>query len=83
MMIEKTGSSLKIIMEESDSIYYNSTLTHFLNRLPENMFLRINGSTVVNINKVGNYSKNEIIINKTVKKITRQYAKAFFRALEG
>jgi DNA-binding LytR/AlgR family response regulator len=81
-MIEKTGSSLKILIEEEEPIYYNSTLTHFLNRLPEGMFSRINGSTVVNINKVSNYSKNEIIINKTVKKITRQYAKSFFQALE-
>jgi DNA-binding LytR/AlgR family response regulator len=81
-MIEKIGSSLKILIEDEDPIYYNSTLTHFLNRLPEGMFLRINGSTVVNINKVSNYSKNEIIINKTVKKITRQYAKAFFKVLE-
>jgi len=83
VIIEKTGSSLKIIMEGQNPIYYNSTLSHFLNRLPENTFLRINGSTAVNITKVENYSKNEIIINKTVKKITRQYAKIFFRALDG
>jgi DNA-binding LytR/AlgR family response regulator len=83
LVIEKTGSALKIIMEEHAPIYYNSTLAHFLNCLPENMFLRINGSTIVNISKVENYSKHEIFINKTTKKITRQYAKAFFRALEG
>lgn len=83
MIIEKTGSSLKIIMEESDPIYYNATLTYFLSCLPENIFVRINSSTVVNVSKVANYSKNEIIINKTVKKITRRYAKPFFRSLEG
>jgi DNA-binding LytR/AlgR family response regulator len=82
-VIEKTGSALKIIMDEHAPIYYNSTLAQFLNRLPENIFLRINGSTIVNVNKVENYSKNEILINKAVKKITRQYAKVFFRALEG
>lgn len=82
MMIEKTGSSLKIFIEDSNPIYYNCTLAFFLNRLPKSMFSRINGSTIVNITKVDSYNKNEIYINKTVKSITRQYAKAFFEALE-
>jgi DNA-binding LytR/AlgR family response regulator len=82
MLIEKTGSSLKITTEEGGPIYYNSTLNLFLKRLPENMFLRINGSTIVNINKVENYSRTEVFINKAVKKITRQYADTFSQVLE-
>ncbi|MDR2868288.1 MAG: LytTR family transcriptional regulator DNA-binding domain-containing protein [Bacteroidales bacterium] len=78
----KVGSAVKLIMKKSDPIYHNTTLCHFLQRLPPDIFIRINASTILNIKQVGEFAKNKVIVNGESFPITRQYLKNFQRAIE-
>lgn len=74
LFIRNTGNCLRIENNNSSVIYHSSTLKQFLAVLPQDNFVRINKSVVVNFNRIERYEKDTIYIKNHSFKISRIYA---------
>lgn len=74
LFIRNTGNCLRIENHNNKVIYHNSTLKQFLAILPQENFIRINKSIVVNYNRIERYEKNIIYMKKNAFKVSRIYA---------
>lgn len=74
LFIKNTGNSLRIENYNNKVFYHNSTLKQFLSILPQENFIRINKSIVVNYNRIDHYEKNTIYIKNYSFKVSRIYA---------
>lgn len=74
--IEAKGDYIKIVTHEKNYLVL-STMKAFLEKLPENEFLRIHKSFIVNLNKVVNYSANSVNIEGIDLPLSRNKKKDF------
>lgn len=74
--IEAMGDYIKIITQEKNYLVL-STMKAFLEKLPENQFLRIHKSFIVNLNRVVNYSANSVNIDGIDLPLSRNKKKDF------
>lgn len=74
LFIKNTGNSLRIENYNNNVFYHNSTLKQFLSILPQENFIRINKSIVVNYNRIDRYEKDTIYIKNHSFKVSRIYA---------
>lgn len=76
LCVNNTGNSLRIELTNGKICYHTSTLKKFYSLLPNDKFLRINKSTVINVEKIDNLTKGEVFIKKHRFKVSRIYSKA-------
>ena len=62
--IQAFGDYIKIVTEEGNFLVL-STMKAFLRKIPQNQFVRIHKSYIVNVNKVDNWSTSKVEINGT------------------
>ncbi len=62
--IQAFGDYIKLVTSEGNFLVL-STMKAFLNKLPENQFVRIHKSFIVNVNKVDNWSANKVEVEGT------------------
>jgi len=62
--IQAFGDYIKLVTNEGDFLVL-STMKAFLNRMPDNLFVRIHKSYIVNVNKVDNWSANKVEVDGT------------------
>ncbi|MCP4974745.1 MAG: response regulator transcription factor [Maribacter sp.] len=62
--IQAFGDYIKLVTTEGNFLVL-STMKAFLNRMPENQFVRVHKSFIVNVNKVDNWSANKVEIDGT------------------
>ncbi len=62
--IQAFGDYIKLVTNEGDFLVL-STMKAFLNRMPDNQFVRIHKSFIVNVNKVDNWSANKVEVDGT------------------
>jgi len=62
--IQAFGDYIKLVTSEGNFLVL-STMKAFLNRMPENQFVRIHKSFIVNVNKVDNWSANKVEVDGT------------------
>ncbi|EAR01734.1 LytR/AlgR family response regulator transcription factor [Maribacter sp. HTCC2170] len=62
--IEALGDYIKLVTSEGNFLVL-STMKAFLNRMPENKFVRIHKSFIVNVSKVDNWSSSKVEIDGT------------------
>ena len=62
--IQAFGDYIKLVTNE-DNFLVLSTMKAFLNRIPDNQFVRIHKSFIVNVNKVDNWSTNKVEVDGT------------------
>ena len=74
--IEAMGDYIKIITQEKNYLVL-STMKAFIKKLPENQFLRIHKSFIVNLNRVANYSANSVNIDGIDLPLSRNKKKDF------
>ena len=74
--IEAMGDYSKIITQEKNYLVL-STMKAFIKKLPENQFLRIHKSFIVNLNRVANYSANSVNIDGIDLPLSRNKKKDF------
>jgi two-component system, LytTR family, response regulator len=74
--IEAVGDYVKIITSKKKFIVL-STMKNFLNRLPEEQFLRIHKSYIINLKKVINYSASSVNIENKDFPLSRTQKKHF------
>ena len=74
--IEAVGDYVKIITSKKKFMVL-STMKNFLNRLPEEQFLRIHKSYIINLKKVINYSASSVNIENKDFPLSRTQKKTF------
>ena len=74
--IEAVGDYVKIITSKKKFMVL-STMKNFLNRLPEEQFLRIHKSYIINLKKVINYSASSVNIENKDFPLSRTQKKHF------
>lgn len=74
LFIKNTGNCLRIENYNNSIYYHNSTLKQFLAILPQENFIRINKSVVVNYNRIERYEKDTIFMKNHSFKVSRIYA---------
>lgn len=74
LYIKNVGNALKLFLLNDKYIYHNSTLKKFLQLLPEEKFIRINNSTIINLTKIDKYEKNRITIQNEIFNVSRIYS---------
>lgn len=74
LFIRNTGNCLRIESTNNRIFYHNSTLKQFTTILPQENFIRINKSVVVNYNRINRYEKDTIYIKNHAFKVSRIYA---------
>ena len=62
--IQAFGDYIKLVTNEGEFLVL-STMKAFLNRIPDNQFVRIHKSFIVNVNKVDNWSTNKVEVDGT------------------
>ena len=62
--IQAFGDYIKLVTSNGHFLVL-STMKAFLNRMPENQFVRIHKSFIVNVNKVDNWSANKVEVDGT------------------
>ena len=60
--IQAFGDYIKLVTNEGDFLVL-STMKAFLKRIPDNQFVRIHKSFIVNVNKVDNWSTNKVEVD--------------------
>ena len=73
LYVKNVGNALKIAISNGKYVYHNCTLKKFLAVLPENL-VRVNNSTIINVNKIEKYHKNNLSIKEEYFPISRIYA---------
>jgi len=81
LFVRNVGNALKIITNNGNAVYHNCTLKKFLAVLPENYFVRINNSTIINTSKIEKYQKNSLSIKEEYFPVSRIYAEEIKRKL--
>lgn len=72
----KVGNHICIHLENGDKKYVKITLKYFQERLPSNIFFKINQSTMINIEKITKIEKpNKILIGEDVLQVARSFKK--------
>lgn len=74
--IEAMGDYVKVITPEKKYLVL-STMKAFMNKLPENQFLRIHKSFIINLNKVVNYTAKTVNIEGSQLPVSRNRKKDF------
>lgn len=78
--IEALGDYIKLVTNEGNFLVL-STMKAFLNKLPENKFVRIHKSFIVNIDKVDNWSSTTVQISGTQLPMSRSRKDDFEKSL--
>lgn len=82
LYIKNVGNGLKLVLHNGKNVYHNSTLKKFLLLLPEKKFIRINNSTIVNVNKIEKYHRNKITIKDEAFSVSRIYSEKLKKELQ-
>ena len=82
LYINNVGNALKLFLNNGKNVYHNCTLKKFLTQLPEQKFIRINNSTIININKIEKYHKSKIIIKEEQFNVSRIYSERLKKELQ-
>lgn len=75
-LIMNTPIALKVETIRGKVAYHNSTLKKFGQQLPEDLFIRINKSVIVNVMHIEKMELNTIYIRKKAFKVSRLFAPA-------
>ena len=73
LYIKNTGTTLELYLVNNRILYHKSTLKKFILQLPDDFFIRINNSTVVNFKKIEVFEKNSVSIQNKNFPVTRIY----------
>ncbi len=72
-IIEAKGDYILIKLIEGKNQVVHTTLKSIMSKLPENIFVRVHRSNVVNIKKIVDIEDSSILINKEVVSISKTY----------
>lgn len=81
MYIEGLKDYLKINLSTGKSILTLSNFKSIMEKLPENAFIRVHNSYIVNINYIDSIQRNKILISKQRIPISETYRKIFFKQI--
>jgi len=73
MYIKNAGCDSKIYLTDKRTYFHKCSLKKFLNVLPRGRFVRINNSSIINIDKIDRIDKNLVIIQNEAMKISKLY----------
>lgn len=73
LYIKNAGSDSKLFLSNNKTLYHGSSLKKFLLQLPSEYFVRINNSSIINIDKIDRIDKNKIVIQKEEMKVSKVY----------
>src|SRR5574344_731469 len=73
MYIKNTGNCLRIESCSGKIYYHNSTLKRFLATLPNDKFVRINKSIIVNYHRIEKFEKNVVYLKNQPFNVSRIY----------
>lgn len=79
--IEGLKDYLKINLSNGKSILTLSNFKSIMEKLPENAFIRVHNSYIVNINYIDSIQRNKILISKQRIPISETYRKIFFKQI--
>jgi DNA-binding LytR/AlgR family response regulator len=71
-LIGSNGDYVNITCDQSN-YKVHSTLNNILKKLPDNLFIRVHRSYVINVNKIIDIEDNSLLINKTIVPIGRTH----------
>ena len=74
--VEAMGDYVRVISNDKKYMVL-STMKAFMTKLPENEFLRIHKSFIINLKKVVNYSANKVNVDGTELPVSRSKKKDF------
>lgn len=74
---QSVGNEIRVVKENGGSVYDKKNLKGFIQQLPPQKFLKINRSTVINIQKVNRIDRKSITIGNMVFRVTRTFYKPF------
>ena len=74
--VEAMGDYVKVITSKKNYLVL-STMKAFLDKLPDNQFIRIHKSFIINLNKVVNYTASSVNIDGTELPVSRNRKKDF------
>ena len=77
----KSDGDYAVINSDENTYRVHSTLIKILNKLPENSFIRVHRSYIINIKKIVDIEDNTLLINKIVIPIGRTYRTALMKRL--
>lgn len=81
LFINNVGNEIRLNFENGTVKYVRTSLTNFLKKLPENKFLRINRSIIINIDKVMMVNKKKVSIGNENFIVSRSFYKNFISVL--
>jgi DNA-binding LytR/AlgR family response regulator len=73
LYIKNAGCDSKIYLTNKKNYFHNSSLKKFLNILPQDNFVRINNSSIINLDKIDKIDKNLLVIQNETMKISKNY----------
>jgi len=79
--IESDGDYLKLYRGDKPIIIHE-TLKHFISKLPEQQFLKIHRSFVINVSKVEYIEGNQVSIASKLIPLAATYRDKFYKAIE-
>jgi len=74
--IEAMGDYIRVVTENKKYVVY-STMKSFLSRLPEDQFIRIHKSYIINLSKVVNYTNSKVDVAGNLLPLSRNQKKYF------
>ena len=77
----KSDGDYAVINSDENTYRVHSTLIKILNKLPENLFIRVHRSYIINIKKIVDIEDNTLLINKIVIPIGRTYRALLMKRL--
>lgn len=81
LFINNVGNEIRLNFDNGTVKYVRTSLAGFLKKLPENKFIRINRSIIVNIDRVMMVNKKNITIGDENFTVSRSYYKNFISML--
>jgi len=80
--IEGLKDYLKIHLSDGKYVLTLSNFKNLLERLPQNIFLRVHNSYVVNLDHINSIQRNRVLIGKQRLPISETYKKQFFERIK-
>lgn len=74
---QSVGNEIRVTKENGGAVYDKKNLKNFIKQLPPHKFLKINRSTVINIQKVNRIDRKNVTIKNEIFRVTRSFYKPF------
>lgn len=82
LLLESLNNNIHLSMTGGETLVFRESLKHIMEQLPENRFVRIHRSYVVNISAVTAYGKQRVVVNARELPVSSAFRENFLRNMK-